>query len=146
MIPRPVIINGMWGVLPPGIHDATMEEIERRFTTNDVRRYLFEGFSRGVRDLCRARCKIMFLDGSFVTEKERPGDFDACWEPAGVDPRKLDPVLLDFTDKRRRQKLKYGGEFFPSSARADGIRTFVDFFQIDKYTGMPKGIVRILLT
>ena len=146
MIPKSVDIKGLWNVLPPGIHDATMEEIERRFATSDVRRELFEGFRRGVEALRRAGCKVVFLDGSFVTDKERPGDFDACWDPSGMDHRKLDPVLLDFSHKRRRQKAVYGGEFFPSSAKADGIRTFVEFFQTDRHTGKPKGIIRVQLT
>ena len=38
----------------------------------------------------------------------------------GVDTSKLDPVFLKFDDKRASQKKKYGGEFFPSSAKADG--------------------------
>jgi hypothetical protein len=145
MIPNPISVSGLWDVLPPGIHDATMEEVERRFATNDRRRKLFEGFRAGVETLRQAGCRIVFLDGSYVTEKEAPGDYDACWEPAGVDDSKLDPVLLDFTNKRRNQKLKYGGEFFPSSAKADGKQTFVEFFQTDRYSGNPKGIVRISL-
>ena len=62
-----------------------------------------------------------------------------------MDPGKLDPVLLEFSHKRRRQKLRYGGEFFPSSAKADGNRTFVELFQIDRHTGKPKGIIRVRL-
>jgi len=122
-----------------------MAEIEQRFATNETRRKLFEGLEQGVQALRRARCRVVYLDGSFVTEKERPGDFDACWDPSGVDPAKLDPVLLDFRDGRRRQKLKYGGEFFPSSAGADGTRNFVEFFQTDRDTGNPKGIIRVCL-
>lgn len=87
----------------------------------------------------------MFLDGSYVTEKKIPGDFDACWEPSDVDHRTLDSVLLDFSHNRRQQKLKYGGEFFPSSVKVDGTRTFVEFFQVDRHTGKPKGIIRIRL-
>lgn len=146
MIPKAVAISSVWDVLPPGIHDATMEEIEQRFATSDVRRILFEGFKNGVKSLHRAGCATIYLDGSFVSEKTQPGDFDACWDPAGVDHTKLDPVLLDFSQKRKMQKIKYGGEFFPSSARADGTQTFVEFFQIDKYSGNPKGIIRIRLT
>lgn len=145
MIPRSIDINGVWDALPPGIHDATMEEIEQRFASNDVRRTLFDGFRRGVQTLHHAGCRIVFLDGSYVTEKPRPGDFDACWDPSGVDAAKLDPVLLDFSEKRKQQKLKFGGEFFPSSAKADGTRTFVEFFQIDKLSGKSKGIIRVRL-
>ena len=92
-----------------------------------------------------AGCKTVFLDGSFVTDKLYPGDFDACWDPAGIDTNKLDPVLLDFSNRRKRQKQKYYGEFFPSSFLADGSRTFVEYFQMDKDTGGAKGIIRIQL-
>ena len=92
-----------------------------------------------------ARCKTVYLDGSFVTAKSIPGDFDACWDDAGVSVRKLDPVLLDFTHKRRAQKQKYHGEFFPGGAPAAPGSVFIDFFQTDKHTGQEKGIIRIRL-
>ena len=62
-----------------------------------------------------------------------------------MDPTKLDPVLLDFDNLRRNQKLKYGGEFFPSSAKADGSRVSVEFFRTDRDTGKEKGVIRIRL-
>ena len=88
----------------------------------------------------------MYIDGSFVTAKEKPNDFDACWEPTGVDPNLLDPVLLDFNNRRLAQKLKYGGELFPATSKAEATppyRTFLDFFQRDKATGKPKGIIAL---
>ena len=145
MIPESINIGGVWNVLPPGVHDASLREVEQRFAANEIREALYDGFNRGVRALESAGCRTIFLDGSYVTDKPRPGDFDACWEPAGVDHSRLDPVLLDFSHGRRRQKMKYGGEFFPSSAGADGSRTFVEYFQTDKDTGKAKGIVRIRL-
>ena len=145
MIPESVDINGVWNVLPPGIHDATLGEVEERFATNDRRKLLYKGLREGVDSLKNAGCGTVFLDGSFVTDKPNPGDFDACWDPAGVDAKKLDPVLLDFSGARSRQKLNYGGEFFPSSAKADGAQTFVEYFQTDRHTGKPKGIIRIRL-
>ena len=53
-----------------------------------------------------------------------------------------DPVLLDFKNKRAAQKAKYGGELFPASISADGYRTYLEFFQIDR-NGKEKGIVAI---
>lgn len=130
-------------MLPPGIHDATLLEVEQRFTGNSERKCLFAGFKKGIASLIRAGCKTVFLDGSFVTDKPIPGDFDACWDPVGVDPRKLDAVLLDFSHGRKNQKAKFGGEFFLSSGSADGSSTFVEFFQADRYTGKGKGIICI---
>ncbi len=87
----------------------------------------------------------MFLDGSFVTGKGEPDDFDGCWEARGVDPALLDPVLLDFGPGRKRQKRVYRGEMFIASAREGAGRTFLDFFQVDRYTGSAKGILGLRL-
>jgi hypothetical protein len=65
-------------------------------------------------------------------------------EVIGVDPDLLDPVLLVFANQRAAQKAKYGGEFFPAESAADPFGTrFLEFFQRDKQTGDPKGIVTI---
>jgi hypothetical protein len=63
-----------------------------------------------------------------------------------VDPAAIDPVLLDFRHPRAAQKAKYGGELFvaDSPATPHGAR-FLDFFQVDKTTGQPKGIVALEL-
>jgi hypothetical protein len=143
VIPKSVDINGVWNVLPAGIHNATLEEIEQRFATNEKRKTLFEGFRRAALALRAAGCPAIFLDGSFVTDKPEPGDFDVSWDPVGVDPAKLDPVFLDFNNRRKRQKDKYGGEFFPSSAKAEATAVFLDFFQKDKHSGRAKGIIRV---
>lgn len=145
MIPNSVDIHGVWKVLPPGVHAATMQEIEQRFATNETRRTLFEGFRRAVDALLKAGCKAIYLDGSFVTDKPEPGDFDGCWDPTGVDSSRLDPVLLDFSARRKRQKEMFGGEFFPSSAKADAGSVFLEFFQTDTYTGRAKGIIKVRL-
>ena len=58
------------------------------------------------------------LDGSFVTAKPVPGDYDGAWETEGVDPGRLDPVLLDFRNGRAAMKAKYLGDLFPASALA----------------------------
>ena len=93
-----------------------------------------------------AGCQRLYLDGSFVTGKPKPGDYDVCWDPHGVDPRLMDPVFGDFSNKRAAQKAKYGGEFFPSSARVAEVgRTFLEFFQLDKFSGKQKGIILVSL-
>ena len=91
-----------------------------------------------------AGCLFVCVNGSFVTAKEVPYDFDACWEEARVDPTVLDPVLLTFELGRGTQKAKYLGELFPASAIADvGGFSFLEFFQTDKESGGPKGILAI---
>lgn len=104
------------------------------------------GLRAALENLAGAGCGVVYIDGSFVTSKEIPNDYDACWEEDGVDPNALDPVLLTFDPGRVTQKAKYRGELFPASsiADADGF-SFREFFQTDKNTGRPKGIVAIYI-
>jgi len=74
---------------------------------------------RALDSLRAAGCQRAYIDGSFVTDKDDPEDFDACWEVAGVDPARLDPELLDFSKRRAAQKAKYRGELFPADSGAD---------------------------
>lgn len=132
------------GNLPEGIHEATWDEIVDRFGISERRRELLDGLHRALDSLRAAGCRRAYIDGSFVTAKEEPGDFDACWETAGVDALLLDPVLLEFADARAVQKERFRGELFPAEAFAhpDGTR-FLDYFQRDKLTGQPKGVVAL---
>jgi hypothetical protein len=93
----------------------------------------------------RAGCRTAYINGSFVTGKPRPNDYDLCWSIDGVDPERLDPVLLDFSAQgRRAMKTKYLGDLFPAEIPegASG-KAFLDFFQTDRRTGEPKGIVAV---
>lgn len=148
MIPDYIdLVGSPWPILPAGIHVSTLAEVEARFASNPKRRMQFSGFLAALTNLRRAGCRRAFLDGSFVTAKPRPGDFDACWDPAGVDIALLDPVLLTFENNRAAQKAKYLGEMFPSTIPADAVGTiFVEFFQVDRFTGTRKGVVVIDLT
>lgn len=134
------------GNLPPGIHPATWEEFTVRFGWNYHRNRLLTGLRRALSKLFQAGCRTAYIDGSFVTSKEVPNDYDACWETTGVDLellKQLEFIFFDFSCGRARQKALYMGEFFPDSVRegASG-RTFLEFFQTDRQ-GNPKGIVAI---
>lgn len=134
------------GDLPPGIHFSTWSEIEKRLAFNGRRRRLLAGFREACELLRKAGCRLVFLDGSFVTTKEHPGDFDACWDIQQVDEDALDPVFWDFSNGRAAQKHRFGGEFFPAQLpEGTSGRTFVDFFQVNKLTGEAKGILSIRL-
>jgi hypothetical protein len=134
------------GSLPPGVHDASWDEIVTRYATNTRRADLLDGLLDALHSLRAAGCTTAYLDGSFVTAKEHPGDFDGCWESSGVDPARLDGELLDFSDARAAQKARYGGELFPVEASAEPAgTTFLDYFQRDRESGEPKGIIAIAL-
>jgi hypothetical protein len=53
-------------------------------------------------------------------------------------------VLLDFRNGRAAQKVKYLGELFPTdTVEGQSASTFLKFFQTDKQTGRPKGIIAL---
>ena len=132
--------------MPGGVHTADLKGIADAFVINTPRRRLFEGLVEASRDLRSAGCRRIYVDGSYVTGKPIPGDYDVCWDPDGVDPRLLHPVFLDFRDDRAAQRFRYGGEFFPSSFAADGVgNSFLGFFQLERFSGGKKGIVLVEL-
>ena len=135
------------GNLLTGIHTLTIEEFENLFGYNEHRKMLIQGLKLGIKELQLCGCQEIYIDGSFVTEKEIPGDFDACWEENGMDIDKLIrefPTLVDFDNERERQKTVYSGEFFPARGGASPYDLYIDFFQSDK-DGNAKGIIKILL-
>jgi hypothetical protein len=98
------------GNLPVGIHWASWQEFSERFGMTPHRRRLLVGLREALLALQQAVCSTAYLGGSFVTAEEAPGDFDGCWDPKGISLDKLDPVFLDFSNRRAAQRAKYGGE------------------------------------
>ena len=130
--------------LPPGVHGARWCEVAACCAGNSHRARLTAGLLTACRNLAGAGCRELLLDGSFVTAKPLPGDYDAAWETAGVDPGRLDPVLLDFSNRRAAMKAKYLGDLFPASAPAAPGVPYRDFFRTDR-DGVVKGIVLVEL-
>lgn len=134
------------GNLPRGIHCCDWDEFVERFGWTSRRSWLLVGLVAALKSLRNAGCVAAYIDGSFVTSKADPGDYDGCWEAQGVDPERLDPVLLVFDPGRIAQKTKFRGEFFPAQVIADGRtgRRYLDFFQQDR-DGRPKGLIALNL-
>jgi hypothetical protein len=136
------------GNLPQGIHILTLAEIRSLLVFNERREDLFNGFTRAWSSLQQAGCQKIYIGGSFATNKELPGDFDACWDTSNVDfkiLKDIEPVLLELSNNCAAQKAKFGGELFPADLPTVLTRvTHLDFFQKDR-DGNPKGIVSIHL-
>ena len=130
------------GLLPHGRHEADdWGEVSRVFGFTQKRQQLLVGLLACLRNLRAAGCVTAFLDGSFVTSKPEPGDFDLAYDPAGVNVGLLDPVITMVQPPRTAQKIKYGGDILPDSFNGmTGV--FVAFFQRTRDGGR-KGIVAI---
>ena len=132
------------GLLPPGEHAASWDDVLDRFGWNPVRRRQLDGLAEALYLLAEAGCERVWLNGSFVTAKDEPGDFDAVWDPTGVDTDTLDPIFFDLADARRAQKARFGGELLPDMTEAGSGLRFAEFFQRDR-GGQPKGIILLEL-
>lgn len=96
------------GYLEPGLHNMGVDEVERNFVTNfphsSTRESIMDGFKKHsdeinvIVDEC-----IKFLDGSFVSNKNDPGDIDmVCF----IDGDKVDS--LSPADQAKLQALVAG--------------------------------------
>jgi hypothetical protein len=140
------------GWLPEGHHPTTWAEIEARFggEPGTRRRGVLENLLRW-RDRLRERGigGRLILNGSFVSAKPDPGDFDTLL----IGDDGAEQILA--VDDDARQLIDYGycksnrwGDVFFFSAAA--VRRFpslcrTDVFDFDKATWTPKGVVEVEL-
>jgi len=129
-------------IFKPGVYEFTLAEVRQKFTDDPKRVHLFEGIMRLAHDLKEAGCETMYLDGSFITRKYGPGDFDACWEPFMPKGKVDNPALLEETDRGNwARKSEYFGDIFPRFTEKYGDR--VQKWQYDERTREVKGIIKI---
>lgn len=135
------------GNLPAGIHETRWDEVVERFGYTAHRRDLLTGLLDALQILRAAGCRRVYLDGSFVTTKLEPGDFDACWEVDGVDLVRLvrdAPEFFDLRFPRAAQKARFRGELLPVQVVGDSSgQAIFEEFQRDIETGAAKGILAI---
>ena len=134
------------GELPEGQHLATLDEVEKFFgSSSERRRKLMRGLWEAAANSKEAGVKRIWINGSFVTDKENPGDIDGCWEYGeNVDISTIDPVFLQ-DDGISAVKEKYGLDFYLADdiELSSGI-PFTKFFQINR-DGINKGIIFVNL-
>lgn len=80
IVPIPALLES--GLLPAGIHLATIDDVQAAFgSSSDRRTELFGGLTKFVQVARKFRLfKTLLIDGSFVTDKAAPGDIDAVLE------------------------------------------------------------------
>jgi hypothetical protein len=131
---------GPAGLLPPGDHEATLSEIKERFCWNYRRTVIYNGLEYVVGELTNQRVTIIWVDGSFVTSKERPRDVDvACEVPAGGDP-----ATWGWCSPQRQKDLKNAQHVHLFHCWCGQQRSIKDFFCQDR-DGTSKGIIRLMV-
>ncbi len=132
------------GELPPGEHQASLDEVEAMFGSSTHRRkLLMRGLREAASNFELSGVRTLWIDGSFITDKKEPNDIDGCWEfTSVVDVETLDPTFLGSRDK---MKKKYGLDFFIASIiEAGSGLPFPKFFQVNR-DGDLKGIIVVRL-
>lgn len=132
------------GALPLGLHWVNIREFRDMFGYNYHRSWLFEGFAKACLALRTGGCARVFVGGSYVTSKEYPADYDACWDPIGVSSTTLDKIFYDATMSEALQK-KFRGEWFISQPGNGPESEMYRFLARDKTTGRERGMVGIKL-
>jgi len=143
------------GALPPGNHQATLDQIAERLGFTPRRRWLLEGLSAAVKAFWAVGIQEIYLDGSFCTEKPDPGDVDGYWvEPDDGVYDRIDPYWIDFglilIPQVRKWKWRmwadHGVEFFIHPVmQASPEMGFPEFFRQDR-DGQPRGVIQVVKT
>lgn len=130
-------------VLPTGLHYVTFREFRDGFATNPHRQWLFDGFRSACQELRAAGCSKIFVGGSYVTSKEFPSDYDACWDPIGVSGT-LDPLIYD-ENYRLERRDKYRGDLLIGGCESGPGGQYYRFLSKDKNSGEERGMIGIKL-
>ena len=115
------------GLLPPGVHDCTLEEIGRIFGGNVYRKELFQYFL----DCLRVEIRPVFddpiyINGSFVTYKEIPYDIDVVLDLRNTTDGRMLQGLVFMTRHQTRFLDEYRVHFW---INLPGFEDFSTFFQ-----------------
>jgi uncharacterized protein DUF6932 len=166
------------GLLPAGDYVLTIEELlacslvtgppSAEFWNKQWRTKLVKNLAVMVRHLVKVGVTEVFIDGSFVEEKDIPNDIDGyfvcdparwlsgelardlqrldsawTWEPARREPFRTYPKeQLPMRHKYRVELFPHYGQFCGLFDRAGGKLTFAEAFRLSR-DFLPKGIVKI---
>lgn len=146
------------GVLPEGIHDCTIDEIEAvfgRFQTTDRRIRLTEKLRSYLAEAGRAGIvTAVIVDGSYTTAKPVPVDIDLILVlPAEFDfSREMRPFEYNTISKAALRRAKYPFDVFASRAGSVEYERFIEFFSrtnpakhADLTSRPRKGLLRVIL-
>lgn len=103
----------VYGLLPAGVHDCTLAEIEATFASNAHRSRLYWDFASCLENELRPRFNApVYVDGSFVTNVDSPNDID---------------VVIDMTQASREERQQ-GLRFWHLNRKRLMVRYRVDFW------------------
>ena len=136
------------GDLPPGIHTATLEEVDARFGGDSPERLAATACLKKVHRLAHATgCVSRFVVfGSYVTSKPRPNDVDIVLVMQdNFRPHMCDDEMRNLLDHREAQE-EFGASVFwirPAHLIAETVDDFLAYWQTNRDQGQ-RGIVEVI--
>lgn len=139
------------GLLPPGVHECTLEEVGERFGKARVNFQRPELFAK-LKDYIREVKHVSFvtsviIDGSFVTNVDTPNDIDIVvvvsedYNPGSI----LRPFQYNVISKRYTRK-QFGFDIVITPENSAEYHEAVSFFQQTRERrNQQKGVLRIEL-
>ena len=139
------------GILPPGFHEASLEDIRAvfgQFQETDRRPRLFERLEQLVAQLRPLGfIRHVIVNGSFVTSEPGPEDIDLILA--------INPEILDKPDwtpaeynalSSRRLRRQYKFDVFVAPVNSNAYSQYISLFsRIKGNPGGQKGLVRLQL-
>ena len=139
------------GLLPPGIHECTLEEVGDRFgrfQKTSQRCGLFANLEKYVQDVvATGRVEELVIDGSFVTARHDPNDIDLIVVLAADHDLTADlrPFEYNVVSKKRVRKA-YKFDVLVALSGSDLYQGYLRFFQqVRNAPTQRKGILRVKL-
>lgn len=139
------------GLLPVGVHECTIEELERRFGTfqgSDRRPELMNKLKTFLSELKASRLALSLLvDGSFVTLKSSPEDIDiiVIVSPSHDYTADLAPREYNALSKTRVRR-RLGFDLLVARDNSIELTRYINFFQQVRFAPhLGKGILKVNL-
>ena len=131
------------GLLPEGIHEVDLAGFEEFFGFNYKRRDMIDkGLIPFIRELKPFNVQKIYIDGSFVTQKENPGDIDGYVVTDSASP------LFEFVvNNTERWENEYRVEFYAALSDFSGQGSEVDwqqfFYNTSSDSSQKKGFIAL---
>ena len=134
------------GLLPLGLHEATISEIRAALGFTERRKGLMDGLERFVQVWSDSGLlEYSVIDGSFATAKPEPGDVDVLLVPKAEAlysrPTDFSDLAMSHSRDRDFTKREFGCEAFITMGR-DDLAEWLDFFGTDR-RGRQRGLIRL---
>ncbi|QLG87662.1 hypothetical protein HQ393_05000 [Chitinibacter bivalviorum] len=127
------------GLLPAGIHTASLEAVAHAFCSGQYRELLWQDLIRFLRDhfIAANLHPPLYLAGSFFSDKPNPGDIELTVDLGGRSQEQMLAALALFLE-RQRWHNEYRVDYYPNMP---GNSDFVAFFQyVGPKTAQTKGL------